>query len=93
MMDLGLYGLAGAMMLALAYTLVSITVRKGIEHAILAASILVDFFTLVLMVLGIDRPLFLFCTKFGCATVSATMLFLVFKLPATVYLAAKVLKR
>ena len=93
MEGLGVYILGGVMVASLAYSFVRLSLARGIDYALLGASILVDFFTLMLMVLGIDRPLFILCTKLGCATVTAAMVFLAFKLPLTGYLAAKVLKK
>ena len=93
MKDLGLYLLGGVMIASLAYSFVKLALAKGLDHALLGASILVDFSALLFMLLGIDRPLFLLCTKLGCVTITATMAFLAVKLPLTGYLAAKVLKR
>ncbi len=73
-----------------AYTFVKTLEKTGsLARGIIAVSVMADLGAAALLVLGVDRPLFLLCTRLGCVTVTAMTLFLAAKIPATVYLVAK----
>lgn len=91
-MHLGLYILASAMIFALAYVFTQFA-KQGFMIAMLAASVMLDFYALVFMLIGMDRPVAILCTKFGCATITLALLFLSVKIPFSLFLAIKALKK
>lgn len=85
MADLGAYVLAGIAIATLGYMYVRIFERAGLLPALFGTSLMVDLFTLMLILLGIDRPWLLLCTKLGCITITYATAFLSVKLPLTLY--------
>ncbi|BEP17066.1 hypothetical protein PYJP_04180 [Pyrofollis japonicus] len=80
------YIVIAAAMVSVAYVFAKIFERAGFTKALLAISVLIDFYLIILWILGVDRPLYLVCTRIGCFTVTALMLFLPIKLLFTIYL-------
>lgn len=76
-------------MLSVAYLFAKVFERGGFVKALLASSILIDFYLLLMYLLGIDRPLYLVCTRIGCITITALMLFIPLKLMFTLYLVVR----
>ncbi len=76
-----------AYLAVLAYTFARTLENTGsITRSIIAVSVMADLGAAALLVLGVDRPLFLLCTRLGCITVTALTLFLAAKIPTTIYL-------
>ena len=61
------------------------TVQRGLVEAMIAVMVLADIYALFLMLLGIDRPWIMVCTRLGCITITYLQAFLLAKLPLTIY--------
>jgi len=89
-MDLVVKGLVlAAFIVSIAYIFTRIALQHGMTKAFIAVMILVDIYAVILMILGIDRPIFIVTTRLGNATVTALELFLLVKIPLTVYIIIK----
>lgn len=84
-MDLMTAAVLTAFMLATALVFVK-TVPHGFMKAVAASMIIADLFLAVFLVLGIDRPLFIINTRLGSVTVTALMMFMLIKIPLTLYI-------
>ncbi|WFO75642.1 hypothetical protein J4526_01810 [Desulfurococcaceae archaeon MEX13E-LK6-19] len=74
-----------AFMLSITYAFVKIAERQGIAKAFIAALILADLFVILLMLLGIDRPLIIIKTRLGSTTITYLQVFLLLKVPFTIW--------
>ena len=84
-MDLAVVAAIVAFVLAAAYVFTKITMQLGLAKGFIAVMILADIYAVMFMLLGIDRPLFIVSTRLGSITVTALELFLLVKIPLTVY--------
>lgn len=73
--------------LSVAYVFARVFDKAGFTKALLATSVLIDFYLFLMWILGVDRPLWMMCTRLGCINITALSLFLPLKLVFTVYLA------
>jgi len=78
-----------AFMVSAAYVFVKIAEKYGVTKGFIALMLLVDVYAVALMILGIDRPLFIIYTRLGSITVTALMIFLIIKIPFTIWTIAK----
>jgi len=78
---------AAAVAIAAAYVFVK-TLQYGFTKALLAVSVLIDFYLIILWLLGIDRPLYTiyFARLNTSITITALTLFIPLKLVFTIYL-------
>ena len=74
-----------AFIIGLSYIFVKVAERYGLTKAFIALMMAADVFAAMLLVLGIDRPLFVISTRLGSITVTALTLFLLIKIPMTIY--------
>ena len=93
MAELGAYILAGIAVATLGYMYVKLFEKAGLLPALFGTSLMIDFTTLLLILLGLNRPWILICTKLGCAVITYATAFLAVKLPMTAYMAYKLLSR
>ncbi|RLG75697.1 MAG: hypothetical protein DRO12_05165 [Thermoprotei archaeon] len=93
MIDLIVKGLViFAAVISVAYVFARITQSTGsFTKGILAVSLLIDFYLIILWILGIDRPLFqVKFTRIGASlTITALTIFIPLKLLFTIYLFIK----
>ncbi|MCD6085186.1 MAG: hypothetical protein J7J20_06590 [Desulfurococcales archaeon] len=78
-----------AFILSLAYVFARVAQQHGMTKAMIAVMVLVDIYAIALCLLGIDRPLFVVTTRLGNAAVTALELFLLVKIPLTIYIIIK----
>ena len=78
-----------AFIVSLSLIFVKTAEKYGLAKAVIALMITADVFTVMLLVLGIDRPLFIITTRVGSLTVTALMMFLIVKIPFTIWTIAK----
>lgn len=79
-------------MFSAAYIFVKISEKYGLTKGFISLMIVVDIYTVAFMLLGIDRPLFIIYTRLGSITVTALMLFLIIKIPFTIWTIARTAK-
>ena len=62
---------------------------SSFAKGILATSLTIDFYLIIMWLLGIDRPMWVLCTRVGCVTLTALTLFIPIKLLFTIYIFIK----
>ena len=76
--------------LSVGYVFAKVTqATSSFTKGILAASLTIDFYLIIMWLLGIDRPMWVLCTRVGCVTLTALTLFMPFKLLFTLYIFIK----
>ena len=79
------------MIVSCGYVFVKISERYGLAKGLVSLMILVDIYAVILMILGIDRALFqIRFARLGTSiTVTALTIFLLLKIPLTIYIVMK----
>ena len=77
-------------MLSTAYIFVKISERYGLAKGFIALMLAADIYVVLLMLLGIDRPILVIKTRIGSITITILTLFLLIKIPMTIYSILKI---
>ena len=72
-----------ALVLSLAYVFAK-AMQRSLADAIVAVMILANIYAILLMLLGVDRPLAIICTRLGCTTITCIQAFLLLETPLTI---------